>query len=326
MEFLKKTKLNAQIAFNSLFRGMKAADDVMLKQTHGGGEVEVVQEKGGSGVLNDMLQGKVTQEVEEVVDASYRIFKKTRDYKVNVPWKETGDLTGTVEKKTLEDFLKHPPVFVKEGEKLRVIQDNTFFEKATNFDYDAVANASWTQLYNYDTLLKIERDGYKTKFDIEKFVKRIVIKSVDDPNIARIDLYVSSYASQFGKIDAILVAQLNDAMEKKAPKVDFLQFDGLSFVTSRAWNSYDLCEFKYDDIKFIGIDKFDGNFVLEFTGHIIEDGYDITEKYQKKSLTEKYEKKAPKKSTTDIFAIERKMKNEDENNNEITNLEIVSFK
>ena len=67
MEFLKKAKLNAQIAFNSLFRGMKAADDVMLKQTHGGGEVEVVQEKGGSGVLNDMLQGKVTQEVEEVM-------------------------------------------------------------------------------------------------------------------------------------------------------------------------------------------------------------------------------------------------------------------
>lgn len=327
MDLLKKARIKAHIAFNSLFRGMKAADDVMLKQTHGGGEVEIVQEKGGGGVLNDMLQGKVTQEVEETVDASYRIFKKTRDYKVNVPWTETGPLIGTVEKKTLEDFLKHPPVLVKEGERLRVIQDNTFFERGSNFDYDAVVNESWTQQYNYDTLINIERNGYRTKFDIEKFVKRVVIKSVDNPEIARIDLYVSAYASQFGKIDAILVAQLNEAMKNKAPKVDFLQFDGLSFITSRAWNSYDLCEFKYDDIRFIGIDKFDGSFVLEFTGRIIEDGYDVTEKYRKESLTKKYEMKAPKKNSTDIFAIQRKIdKDEENNNNEITTLETVSFK
>lgn len=325
MTFLKKILFNIKVGFNSLFRGMKAADDVMLKQTHGGGGVEVIQEKGGGGVISDMLQNKVTNEVKETVDANYRIYKKTRDYKVQVKWSETGPLTGTVAKKTLEDFLKHPPVLVKEGEKLRVIQDNKFFMKGNNQDLEAVmAAAKRNALYDYGTLLKIDRDKFRTKFDIEKFVKRIVVKSTDNPDRARIDLYVSSYASQFGKIDAILVAQLNNAMENKLPKVDFLQFDGLSFITDRAWNSYDLCRFKYDDIQFLGIDKFDGNFVIEFSGNIIEDGYDITDELKTESLTEKYETKAPKKGSTDIFAIQRKMENDDKNN-EIESLGTITF-
>ena len=326
MKFGKKLLLNLRIGFNSLFRGMKAADDIVLKQVHGGGETEIAQEKGSGGVVSDMLQNKITNEIKEIVDANYRIFKKTRDYKVHAKWSESGPLTGTVQKKTLEDFLRHPPVLVKEGEKLRVIQDNKFFMKGDNYDLEAVmAAAKRNAVYDYGTLLNIDRNGYRTKFDIEKFVKRIVVKSTEDPNKARIDLYVSSYASQFGKIDAILVAQLNEAMENKAPKVDFLQFDGLSFVTDMAWNSYDLCRFKYDDIQFWGIDKFDGNFVLEFSGRIIEDGYDITEELQTESLTQKYEAKAPKKGSTDIFAICRKVEKEENNNNEIENLGTANF-
>lgn len=326
LNFAKKLLLGIKVGFNSLFRGMKAADEVMLTQSHGGGGVEIVQEKGGGGVVSDMLQNKITNEVKETVDAYYRIYKKTRDYKVNVRWTETGPLNGTVAKKTLEDFLRHPPVLVKDGEKLRVIQDNKFFTKGNNQDLEAVmAAAKRGALYDYGTLLKIERKDYRTKFDIEKFVKRIVVKSVDNPDMARIDLYVSSYASQFGKIDAILVAQLNAAMTENADKVDFLQFDGMSFITDRAWNSYDLCRFKYDDIRFLGIDEFDGNFVIEFSGHIIEDGYDITEELQTESLTEKYEMNAPKKGATDIFAIQRKIEKEEENKNEIESLGTVNF-
>lgn len=326
MRFGKKLFVNLKVAFNSLFRGMKSADDAILKQIHGGGGTEVVQEKGGGGVVSDMLQNKITNEVKEMIDANYRVFKKTRDYKVRVNWSENGPLTGKVHKKTLEDFLRHPPVLVKDGEKLRVIQDNKFFMKGDNYDLDAVKAAmKRNAIYDYGTLLKIEREGYRARFDIEKFVKRIVVKLTDEPDRARIDLYVSSYASQFGKIDAILVAQLNTAMNNKASKVDFLQFDGVSFVTDRAWNEYDLCRFKYDDIKFLGIDKFDGNFVIEFSGHILEDGYDITEEFQTESLTKKYETKVPKKESTDVFAILRKTEKESENNNEIESLGTVNF-
>ena len=63
---------------------------------------------------------------------------------------------------------------------------------------------------------------------------------------------------------------------------------------------------------------------LENIGYAKE-GYDITEELQTESLTQKYEAKAPKKGSTDIFAICRKVEKEENNNNEIENLGTANF-
>lgn len=328
LNVLKKLVLNAKILFNSFFRGLKSADEVMLSQTHGGGEVEIMQEKQNGGVINDIMQGKHTQEVEEFRDMTYRIYIESGKYQANVKWCEEGPITGTAHKKTLEDFLKHPPVLVHDGEKLRVIQDNFHISKGMD---ELLKKGDNQSIYDYNTTLEISR-SFLPSFHIEKFVTKIVVKSYGVENKAKIDLYLSSYASQFGKLDAILVARLNELFDGKAQMMDFLEMDGMEFNAYKAWNSDDLCLFKYNNIHFINIEKFDGSFVLEFVGDVVSDGGNVTEKYKKASVTNAYEKKTPKSKATDIFALSRKIEKDDDEDlmasldDSIKKLESTTFK
>lgn len=308
LTILKKLSLNARIFLNSFFHGLKSADEVMLSQTHGGGEVEITQEKQNGGVMNDIMQGKHTQEVEEFRDMTYRIYIESGKYQANVQWCEDGPITGTIHKKTLEDFLKHPPVLIHDGEKLRVIQDNFHIAKEMG---ELLKKGDNQSIYDYNTTLEIKR-SFLPSFHIEKFVTKIVIKSYGVENKAKIDLYVSSYASQFGKMDAILVARLNELFEGKIHSVDFLEMDGMGFSAYKAWNSDDLCLFKYNNIHFVNIEKFDGSFVLEFVGDVVSDGKNAAEKYKKASVTYAYDNKTPKSKATDIFALSCKIGKEAE--------------
>lgn len=324
MKLGKRLLVDAKVAFNSLFRGMKAADDVMLKQVHGGGETEIVQNQTGGGVMADISQGKITNEVKETIDANYRILKESKKYKSNVKFTEENGYEGGVVKKTLEDFLKHPPVLVHDGEKLKVIQDNEKTSKGNSFNLEDVLNSNE---YDYDTLLKIIREGYQSRFNIEKFIKRIVVKSIEGSERNMVDLYLSSYPNGYNVVEGLLVNQLKAVMEKNETNVDFLRFDGIAFVTHNAWNSDDFSRYMFDDIKFKGIEKFDGNFVLRFDCEVVEDGYDVTEKYKTESLTKKYEKKERRIDSPDIFAVTKRVESDEKNNseNEITNLGNVTF-
>ena len=70
-------------------------------------------------------------------------------------------------------------------------------------------------------------------------------------------------------------------------------------------------------MKPIEIVIFDGNFVITFDCHIVADGKDIVEKYKTKELDEKYDTVAPKSSSVDLFAANRKVEKEKKKQNEI---------
>ena len=111
-------------------------------------------------------------------------------------------------------------------------------------------------------------------------------------------------------------------------KSDLTDFLTIEWYSDKAWNSDDVCHFKYDDIKFIGIDIFDGSFVLSFDCNIIENGTDLSEKFKTKELDEKYKTEAQKTEVVDFFAYSRKMDRDKMKNNEIDmeNLETTKLK
>ena len=320
--------------WHSLFYGMKAADTVIQSQSSGENTIEIQEKIKPTGVYADMLEQKVTKEVEELRDKHYRVLKEADKYKIDTLTMREEEITnelgeketivvfsGGMRKKSKADFMKHPPVYEKDGKYLlRVIQDNKIIEKESLVNNVYVPSG----IYDYETLLTIDRDIIP-RFEIEKFVKRIVVRNKIDTDRAEVDFYLPSEAGQFSKIDAILISNLFTMFDTKNLRSDITDIKGIEWNCDKAWNASDLNLFKYDDITPIDIVIFDGNFVITFDCHIVEDGTDIVSKYKTKELDEKYETNAVKK-TADLFAVYRKVKKEEKSGIDIGNIESTTIK
>lgn len=338
MKFYNKIKRNLQLFWHSLFRGMAAADTVIKAPVGSENSSEIVQQVKTGGVFDDMLQQKETQRVKETRDKYYRILREADKWDASnitiVSEDEDGVVfgnTNSVRKKTKQDFMKHSNVYNPENLPLRTIQDNKQFQKKNNlisgfgavFDSEMIPNG----LTDYDTTISIERDGITPRFFLEKYAKKVVVRN--NGNRSYVDLYFSIYASQFGKVDAILVSNLYRMFEEKNLRSDLTDFISIEWYSDKAWNSEDVCHFKYDDIKFINIDIFDGNFVLTFDCNVVEDGVDLAKKFKTEELDRKYANEEAKHEGVDIFAIQRKMERDKEkqkNDVDLNNLDSTTLK
>jgi hypothetical protein len=316
---------------------MAAADTIITAPTGSENSTEIVQQARGGGVMDDLLQQKETQRVVEMRDKYYRVLREADKWDASnitiVSEDEDGVTFGNVDsvrKKTKLDFMKHPPVYNEENLPIKTIQDNKQFQKQNNlisgfnavFDPDLLPHG----LTDFETTLTIERDGFRPRFDLEKYTKRIVVRENGDRVL--VDLYLPIHASQFGKVDAILIANLYNIWEEKNLRSDLTDFKTMWWYSDKAWGSEDVCLFKYDDIKFIGTNVFDGSFVLTFDCNIVENGTDLTAKYHTEELDKKYENEETKTDAIDVFTLLRheKRKEERENGIDVNNLTNTTLK
>lgn len=318
----KKLFYNVKIFFHALFYGMAGADKVIKGPAGSADGVEIIQQQvGGGGVFADMLEEKQTQQVKETVDAYYRVYKESDNWDTSgiiITGEDENGVTfggtDTLKKKTKADFMQHIPVFNPDNFPIRTIQDNIHIEDNSN---------TTTSLYQYDTTLIVHRDNFTPRFCIDKLVKKMVVRSVanNGKKIAFVDLYLPADASQFGKIDAIVVSNLMQMLEKKIYKSDITDFTGFEWYSDKAWNSENICHFSYANPDLIGINKYDGSIVLTYVCEVISDGKDLTEKFKTKELDDKYLMEAPKRKDIDIFTysrhLDRKKKKEENSNNNI---------
>ena len=288
--------------------------------------------------MNDLLEQKVTKEVEELREKHYRIIKEADKYDpstIKMSFDEDGNPifidTDHISKKTYADFMKHPPVFNENDIPIRIIQDNkTFQRKNSILNHDENPNDDLyvpLGLYDYDTTLTIIREKYTPRILIDKFVTKIVVRQYSGSERAFVDFYLPTTASQFGKIDAILISNLYSMFENKNYRSDLTDFDGIEWYSDKAWNSDDMCFFKYDDVNLVDINVFDGSFVLTFDCHIVSDGKSVVDKYMTEEMDNKYENLEAKTNSIDLFsgALDRRNKKIEEKNKEI-NLENTIIK
>ena len=323
-----------------LFYGMENANSIIQSQSNGNSDddgIHNVMRKGGA--INDMLEQKVTKEVEELREKHYRILKEADKFDTStivMTLDENGDpifKSDRLHKKTKADFMKHSPVLNDENLPIRTIQDNKKFEKKgsiLNNDETTSDLSIPNGVYDYDTTLTINRMRTIPRIFIEKFATKMVVRETDRENRALIDIYLPSMASQFGKIDAILISNLYTMFETKNLRSDLLDFEEIEWFSDKAWNSSDVCLFKYDDIKPVGINVFDGSFVITFDCNIVSNGKYLAEKYMTDEMQEKYDNLEAKKdfiSFEDTPSIMRRNdKLEEEKKKKEINLETKTFR
>ena len=325
---LTRILITIKLFWYSLFYGMESANKMMFNQDGDMANNGIHQNLSKGGVMNDLLEQKVTKEVEELREKHYRIIKEADKYDpstIKMSFDEDGNPvfsnTDHISKKTYVDFMKHPPVYNANDVPIRVIQDNKTFQKKNsilnhdeNPDDDLYVPLG---LYDYDTTLTIIRGMYTPRILIDKFVTKMVVRQYIGEKRAFVDFYLPTTASQFGKIDAILVSNLYSMFENKNYRSDLTDFDGIEWYSDKAWNSDDMCLFKYDDVKLVDMNVFDGSFVLTFDCNIVSDGASIVEKYMTKEMDEKYENMEPKSKAVDLFAGQRRAEKLEEKHKEI---------
>ena len=312
--------IGIKLFWYSLFYGMETANKMMTSQNGDMSDNGIHQNISTGGVMEDLLEQRVTKEVEELREKHYRIIKEADKYDpktIVMTFDEDGNPvfsnTDHILKKTYADFMKHPPVYETDDTQLRTIQDNKTFEKETSIGNIHVPNG----LYDYDTTLSVKRGNILPRIQIDKFVTKMVVRNRKISDRVFVDLYLPTSASQFGKIDAILISNLYSMFESKNYRSDLTEFDEIEWYSDKAWNSDDMCLFKYDDIKLIDIVVFDGSFVFIFDCHIISNGDSIVEKYMTEEMDEKYANLAPKSNAADLFAVKRRNDKINEENNNI---------
>lgn len=289
---LYKIKLTLKL----FFIGLRAGDDAIFGTdiTSSDGDSMFEKQMGG-GVFHDLIEHKVTQEVEEIRDKHYRVFKESDHFNtstITMGVDENGNISGfkvpRLSKKPEWSFIKHVDVY-NTNLPIVTIQDNRHYESSSK------TNGG---LYDYETTLEIKRDGITPRFEIEKFVKKMVVREPNDSeDKAFVDFYVATEASQFGKIDAIFISNIAQIFETKNFRSDILDFSEIQWVSYKAWGCDDICWFYFDKVSPVDINVFDGNFVLTFDCHIVKNGEYIPEKYRTKTLDNKYKVNAPKDST-----------------------------
>ena len=329
MKFLKKIELSLRLFFHGLFFGLRNADATMMQQTSGGDEQEVNHKiMLTDNVFDDLLQQKETQQVVEMRDKNYRVYRESDKYDVTVTGMdvdganfddEESELHAVAVKKANIDEPRTKQYETK-NYKIVLVQDSREYEN--DIETKQKEGESGTVIDDKSTLIfeVSYKDDIIPRFYIERYIQKLVLKE-NKSGKKRVDLYFSQYARQFMKQDSLFVAELHRILDGKSPKSDVLAVEKLSFVTDKAYGAEDLHRITLTDFVFKKICQYDGSFVIEF--ECVADDEDVVAKYRTKELDEKYATQATKRTATDINAISRKMDKEEEQE---TNYETTTLK
>lgn len=288
---------SCKILWHSLFIGMKNADTLLTtSQTNNDGSGYEIPETGGGGVYKDLLEQKVTQEVEELRYASYHVAKESKKYRY------IGN--GNAVKKT-DSQLKERHVNVDESDNLPIvlIQDNAVVcEDVYSVIKETDIREGKKSRSDYD--IKVVRE-FLPRFHIEDYVKKLVLKDAGENYV--VDLYCSKYPRQFNeKKDKAFLSEVR-RIKKNGGKSDVLDFLHISWVTSNAWGVDDWLEYTLTDFEFYDIIEFDGNYIFRLGCKAEVFGKDLLDKIYSASAEEKYNKKEVKKGAViQLFKPEEK--------------------
>ena len=280
---LKEIYRYIQIFWHSMFFGMKGIDNLLTsnQKPQNGSVIEVSDDDGG-GVFKDMLEQKVTQEVEELRYASYEVAKESKKYRY------IGN--GEVKKKTASQLSeKHGLIDESDNLPVILIQDNGLICDDVLTTLNEVNEKNSKKIY-HDYNIKIKRN-ILPRFRIESYVKKIVLKQADGNYV--LDLYCSRYPSQFSeRKDRSFLSELKRIQNKSVRNSDILDFQEISFISTNAWGVDDWNRFSFIDFELYDIIEFDGNFIIRLGCQSNVFMENLLDKIYSESAEKKYKTKA----------------------------------
>lgn len=279
MSFLGKI-YNAIMGF--MF-GVKNTETEMFTQLGGSATADssVTQEVNENRVSKALLKGEITQQVKEL---------RYRTYTVDREAKKMEYFSPTLVKKRENDDSKFVKYENNDNLEVITIQTNERLTENVNDAFSRVIegeNGKYTYIEpDKKYIIELGRK-YIARYKMEEFVKRLVVKELAKDKRALLDFYVSKYADDSNFISKGFITEINKIKDGNTNS-DVIDIDTVHFVTSHAYKKDDMLEYEFDNLKYVGILEYDGNYIVRFTSDIAKNGFDLTEKYYDQTMHDKY--------------------------------------
>lgn len=271
------------------FGGMKAADDVIFRQTTPTqAQAGIVQEQHENRVSKDLLTGKETQQVRELRYRTYKVDRESKSYEYFSPYKAKKRDASKPAPKNFDS---------SDGRNVIVIQDNYPISESVVDGLEQVGKRGNRQKY----WIAIDRDGsFTPRYRLEEYTLRLVVKETDDENVAMLEFYVSKYPNEEDFKSKGFISEIKDMLEVLPNKSDITAFTGVHFITNCAYGADDMIEYRFRKPYPTGVSEYEGNYVLRFRAGIVVNGYDKINDYKEKSLDDKYLRHETKHPVIDL--------------------------
>ena len=297
---MKRIWANIRIFLHYLFAGMVSADKEISngeKNSSASDGVGIEQKKEVDNVYSQMLRGEVTEEVKELRYEMYQADRKSHDYVYSGGGRAT---------KKNDVFGFDGAVLEDDGFEVELVQENdTIAKSLTDYGivsygdkvfYDDTKDNDPDELHDGEKRIHIKYD-YNPRFRIEKFARKVVVKKTNEEGKRVLDLYFWENPDQFERISRIFSNYIN-GVYSRTERPDSFEFQTLSFVSYKAFGSDDIKLYAYENPKYLGIKKFDGNFVVSFMADIVESGTDLLDEIYHQRTEEKIKNKEARKGAT----------------------------
>lgn len=297
---MKKIWFKVKYFFKSIFYGMSAADNILF----GDGESESIvinKEVQDKRVSKDLLKGEVTQEVEELRYRTYKVDRESKNFEYYSP--------TLAKKKDISDskFVKYEN---SDNLEIITIQPNVFL---TENIYDAIKNISDKEIETHQDengnntievnvgsfkqqkkyTIKLHRNEYVIpRYYLEEYTTRLVVKKCIEEQKYVLDFYVSKYPNVLDFKSKGFVREI-ERVKDEGWKSDIIEFNGVSFITSHAYQLDDMIEFNFKYPTFKEIIEFDGHYIIRYRATLNKQ-HDMLNDFYSKTMDEKYKNKEAK--------------------------------
>lgn len=295
MLFIKKIIKKLRVYLASFMFGIKGAETKALSSLgEDGGDImsNILQDVSDKRVSKALLKGEVTQEVKELRYRTYKVDRESKKYEYFSP---------TLAKKRDKNDTKFVKYENSENLEVITIQYNNQIIETVEDGLKNIKDKNGRLIYTEPLKkynIKIKRQTV-ARYKLEEFLKKVVVKNYGGSK-ALLDFYVSKYEDDKNRFSKGFINELKRISYKSANN-DTIDIDDVSFVTNHAYNQDDMLEFEFNNLEFVKIVEYDGDYVLKFIADIVKNGNDITQKYYDEKMASKYKNKERKNVSLDFM-------------------------
>lgn len=300
-----------------------SVEESALKQTGNDvGETTGKYQRHNQGSLaDDLKQGVVTQQVQELRWRMYKVLEETQKYKTKVVGydedgfmitetvKDDGNETKsvTLSKINVDDFDDYKLELVVNNDAITMgvggafdgVSDAESIESSKDEDGDATRSIGLVDGESDESHNKTERiiecgRELRAKFQIEDYTKKMNIRTISETE-KLLEFYVSIYPDEYNRKSRFFLSEIAKAV--KNPRMcDFLDIQEVMFVSYNTIGVKDLMEFEYKITRFDKIVDYNGYHVIKFKAEVVKNGDSIYEKFEEGAdeLIDKYKNKEKK--------------------------------
>lgn len=271
MNWFKRQMLALSVALSNVEKNALGQGGEMLSD-----DINTVQRHKQGMLSDDLMQGRITQEVITLRARMYKVLEESENYGYS-----SGD-RGNKRENKISDKIKGEP---SDDYKVEMVVSN---EKITSDFLSSIEDIDSKPISPIVIGRKI-----LPKFKIEDYAKKLYIKDIGD-GTKLFEFFITKYTDTYDKKTKFLIKEIEKSKHKPWSS-DFLDIKEIGFITHNTLGVKNNLEFQYDVIEYNKIVDFDGNYVIKFKGVPIVDGVNILEKYSDEELDKKYANKEKRK-------------------------------